>query len=448
MATLLGNSPAWVVADLAAAQSGVVHVPLPAFFTPAQVAHALRSAGVDTVLARPDASALFAPSRLQRVLVGGLRLNLLEVPAAAVALRPGTAKITFTSGTTGSPKGVCLDGASMRRVAEGIASATASLDIRRHLCALPLSVLLENIAGLMAPMARGATCITVPLSRLGFNGSSQFDAACFHEAVLRHRPHSVIVLPQMLRAWVAHLNASGLRAPDSLALVAVGGAAAGAQLIDAARAAGVPAYEGYGLSECASVQTLNLPGADRAGSAGRPLPHARVRVAPDGEVEVAGSIFAGYVGSPSSPAEWWPTGDLGDLDRDGYLHIHGRKKNVLITGYGRNVCPEWVETAMCAQPAIAHAVVLGDGQPALSAVLWPARPPATDAVLNQAVQAANSTLPDYARVQHWVRAHADFTPHSGLSTPNGRPRRDAVLRLHADALGLSAAAPGRSTDFR
>jgi long-subunit acyl-CoA synthetase (AMP-forming) len=117
----------------------------------------------------------------------------------------------------------------------------------------------------------------LPLARLGWQGSSSFDAAVFHATVTAEAPHSLIVLPQMLRAWVEHLRASGGRAAASLRFVAVGGAAVGAPLLHAARALGIPAYEGYGLSEGASVQTLNLPGADRSGSAGRVLPHARLR---------------------------------------------------------------------------------------------------------------------------------------------------------------------------
>ena len=103
----------------------------------------------------------------------------------------------------------------------------------------------------------------------------------------------------MLGAWCGHLQQTGQAAPDSLRFVAVGGAAVGAPLILAARARGIPAYEGYGLSEGASVQTLNLPGADRPGSAGRVLPHARLRVSDAGELLIGGSLFSGYLGDGS-----------------------------------------------------------------------------------------------------------------------------------------------------
>src|SRR3546814_875250 len=159
----------------------------------------------------------------------------------------------------------------------------------------------------------------------------------------------------MLRAMVGALATGKLAAPEGLRLAAVGGAAVGRTLLKQAHALGVPAYEGYGLSEGASVQTLNLPRANRPGSAGSALPHAHLRIAPDGEIEISGSVFAGYLGQTDVPLEWWPTGDLGHLDDDGFLHVHGRKKHILITGFGRNVSPEWVETEIRAEPQILQA---------------------------------------------------------------------------------------------
>ena len=443
LATLMDNGAAWVVADLAAAAAGIVHVPLPVFFTPEQIGHALRAAGADTLLTLPALAARWAGAPTVDIAVAAQPLAMLRLPGAPVPMPAGTAKITFTSGTTGAPKGVCLSGEAMQQVAEGLVAALAPLDIQRHLCALPFAVLLENIAGLMAPLMRGATCVVLPLEQLGLRGSSSFDAARFQDVVVARQPHSIILLPQMLRAWVGHLLQSGQRAPASLRMVAVGGAAVGAKLLQVAQAVGIPAHEGYGLSEGASVQTLNLPGAARAGTAGRALPHARLRIAEDGEVEVAGSLFSGYLGSaqaqqaPQAPPVWWPTGDLGTIDADGFLHVQGRKKHVLITAFGRNVSPEWVETALRGENAIAQAVVFGDGEPALSAVLWPTRPDLSDAALQAAIDAANDTLPDYARIERWLRGRADFSAASGLATANGRPQRVAILQMHADALEMA-----------
>ena len=437
LATLLDNSPAWVVVDLAASVAGVVHVPLPVFFTPQQIAHALQAAGVDTLLTSPALAAQWPQVARQECEVAGQSLVLVTLPGYAVPMPPCTSKVTFTSGSTGAPKGVCLHEKAMRRAAWGLVAALEPLDIRRHLCVLPLSVLLENLAGVLAPLARGATVVVPPLAEVGVAGSSGFDPAVFQAALQRRAPDSVILLPQMLRAWTGWLQHTQQRAPSSLRMVAVGGAAVGERLIRAARERGIPAYEGYGLSEGGSVQALNLPGADRPGSAGKPLPHARARVAADGEIEISGTLMAGYLGDPKPVPPWWPTGDLGSIDADGFVHVRGRKKNVLITGFGRNVAPEWVETALRGEPLLAQATVFGDGQPALSAVLWPLTPLLPDAEIESAVQAANATLPDYARVARWVRARAPFHAQSGLATANGRPQREAILAMHADALGIA-----------
>jgi long-chain acyl-CoA synthetase len=435
VATLLDNGAAWVAVDLACRRADVVHVPLPLFFTPPQIAHALQSAGVDAVVVAASLASRFEPAPALPFALLGQALSLVRLPAQPVALPPGTRKITFTSGTTGAPKGVCLSARALQAVADGVGAALAPLGIEHHLCALPLSLLLENVAGLDAALAQGARCTVLPLAQLGFDGSSSFDAARFHAALATHRPQSVIVLPQMLRAWTLHLAATQQRAPDCLRFVAVGGAAVGEALLQQARALGIPAYEGYGLSEGASVQTLNLPGHDRPGSAGRALPHARLRVAADGQIEVAGSLFLGYVGDATAVPAWWPSGDLGEIDADGYLWISGRRKHVLITAFGRNVSPEWVETALRSQPAVMQAVVFGEAQPSLSAVLWPLGD-ADDTALQHAVDAANAGLPDYARVQRWVRARAAFNAASGLATANGRPQRTAIARLHAQDLAI------------
>jgi len=440
LATLLDNGAAFIVLDDAARAAGVVHVPLPLFFDAAMLGHVLASAGVDTLVAAAPLAARWPGLPWQPLASEAGDLAAARLPALTPVLPAGTAKITYTSGSTGTPKGVCLTAAAMDAVADGLVQALAPLAIERHLAALPYAVLLENVAGLMAPRRQGSTVVCPPLAEVGLTGSSSFDPSRLHAAVERHEAQSLILLPQMLRAWCGWLAATGRRAPASLRFVAVGGAAVGAPVLHAARALGLPAYEGYGLSEGASVQTLNLPGADCAGSAGRPLPHARVRIVAGGEIEVAGSLFAGYVGETAARhGDWWPTGDLGRVDDAGFVHVVGRKKNLLITGYGRNVSPEWPETALRCQPAVAQAVVLGDGQPALSAVLWPSSSAVDDAQLDAAVAAANATLPDYARVARWTRAADAFDAASGLATANGRPRRDAILARHADALGLGAA---------
>ena len=437
LATVLDNTPAALMMDDWARAHGWVHVPLPLFFTPAQMQHAVRAAGVDTLVVPAPLLPIWAHAPAQNIGVLGESLWVLRLDGERVDMPLGTQTITFTSGTTGAPKGVCLADSAMNAVAQSLAQAMAPLGIERHLNALPLAVLLESVAGVRAARAAGADLITLPLADLGWQGASGFDVVRFHQAVVQHQAHSVVLLPQMLRAWCALLSSGAAQAPQALRMVAVGGAPVGASLVLAAQALGLPVHEGYGLSEGASVQCLNLPGASRAGSVGRALPHAQLRVADDGELWTQGSLMLGYLGQSEPAPTEWPTGDLGRIDADGYVFIEGRKKNVLITSFGRNVSPEWVETTLRAHPLVAEAVVLGDGQAQLSAVIWPTDPRATDVQLQAAVNQANEQLPDYAQLCHWVRAAHDFSHATGMSTTNGRPQRLAIHQAHASALGFS-----------
>ncbi|KNY09624.1 long-chain acyl-CoA synthetase [Achromobacter piechaudii] len=440
VASLMDNGADWIVNDLACLKAGFVHVPLPLFFSPGQWRDTLNAAGVNVVIGPASIQPLLQAFGFDVVQTLPDLSTMFRRDDMRVSLPARTAKITFTSGSTGNPKGVCLDASAMLAVAASLAEATRPLGIHRHLTALPLPVLLENIAGVYSPLIEGATVCVRPLSEVGLQGSSRFDPAVFHLALIGSDAQSVIVLPQMLRAYSAWLHATGNKASGALRLMAVGGAAVGKELLESARAVGLPAYEGYGLSEACSVQTLNLPGADCAGSCGKPLPHARLRVAADGEIEVAGAHALGYLGELTAPREWLPTGDLGHLDDAGFLHVQGRKKNVLITGYGRNVSPEWIELGLTGQPAIAQAVVLGEGQARLGAVIWPLGA-ASDQAIQSSIDRLNATLPDYARVGPWMRARAEFSAASGLSTPNGRARRAAVADLHADLFSRNSAQP-------
>lgn len=438
LAVLADNGPAWVAADLAALRAGVPHVPLPGFFSAEQLAHALDRSGADTVLTSEPAR--IASLKRGFAIVGtweGLAW-MKSAQTAEVRLPAGTAKVSFTSGSTGQPKGVCLSAEGLIDTARAVADRLAHVPIRRHLAALPLSLLLENTAGIYAPLLRGAAVHVPELARLGWQGMAGFDAAALHRAVTHLQPDSMILAPELLKAWSLHLAATGQPAPASLSYVAVGGARVDASLISSAGARGVPAYQGYGLTECGSVVSLNCPGDPGAGGddVGRPLAHVRVH-AREGEIRIASRAFLGYLDDdaarePATDLREFATGDLGHLDATGHLHLSGRRKNLIITSYGRNVAPEWVEATLLAQPAVLQALVAGEGHPWLSAVLVPASG-VDQAGLEAAVAAANAALPDYARIGAWVSA-SPFTAQNGLSTGNGRPVRAAILSHHAASL--------------
>jgi len=428
LAVQADNAPAWVAADLAALRTETVHLPLPGFFSPAQLAHALDAAGADALLTDRPAS-VWALGLGFEASGSWCGLALMRRAAPAVALPVGTAKVSFTSGSTGSPKGVCLSATGLLDTARAVAARLADLPIERHLAVLPLALLLENVAGVYAPLLRGAAIHLPGLTTLGWQGMGGFDPSALHRAAEAARAHSMILVPELLKAWALHLAAAGRRAPEDGVYVAVGGARVDAELLRRARALGVPAYQGYGLTECGSVVSLNRPG-DDGDDVGRPLDHVGVRV-DAGELRIAGRAFLGYLHDAAAPAEF-ATGDLGEFAANGHVRLSGRRKNVLVTGYGRNISPEWVEAALLAEPAVAQAVVAGDACPHLCAVLVP-MPGVAPAALRDAVARVNHGLPDYARIGGWIMAQP-FTPHNGLATGNGRPVRAAILKHHAAAL--------------
>lgn len=422
---LLDNGPAWVIMDLAALHAGIRVIPLPTFFSREQTAHVIRDAGIDT-LCTDNAHAHgwqgFIP--LSSPVPNTVLLQTAHVTSMDV-FPADTAKVTFTSGTTGQPKGVCLGAAAMESVAESIVTTTADLGIEKHLCLLPLALLLENITGVYAPLLAGACVILPSSSERGLQGSQQLDIGQMFSCLHGWQPHSLVLVPQMLKALTIAAS-RGMPLPDSLRFVAVGGARVSPELLDEARTAGIPVYEGYGLSECSSVVTLNRPGDDRPGSVGKPLPHARLRIAADGEIHVSGATLLGYAGQAPQADSWYATGDLGFLDDDGFLHLTGRRKNAFITAYGRNVNPEWPESELSRFPEIAQAVVFGEARENNVAIIQPAAAEISNTAIAARVAAANELLPDYARIHDWLRSDAAFNSANGLLTATGKPRRDAV----------------------
>jgi len=436
LALHMDNRPDWVVIDLACQLTGVCLVPLPTFFSSTQLQHVLDTVPVDAVFTeQPEYLATLCAGRIRPgpdLAIGGCELLLLDPLKPAAALPAESGKVTFTSGSTGRPKGVCLSHAQLLAQAAALAD-TVGLEVPRHLCLLPLSTLLENIAGVYTPLLAGGEVIIPTLAEVGFTGSSSLNQQVLLALLDRQQPHSIILTPQLLQLLVSAAQA-GWTPPPSLAFVAVGGSKVPAGLLDAAQAVGLPAFEGYGLSECASVVSLNVPGNNRPGSCGRPLAHVGVEI-DSGEIVVRGNAMLGYAGEPAS---WHQdairTGDLGYFDEDGFLFINGRSKNLLISSYGRNISPEWVESELLADPCLAECVVFGDARPYCVALLLPRDPTTSDAAIQRTIDRSNARLPDYARVRQWYRLDQSLADGKGLLTENGRPRRAAILARFGAAI--------------
>lgn len=418
------NGPAWAIADLAAMAAGKVLIPVPDFFSDQQIRHLLTASQVDGLWGHWSTGDQTGSAK-----IASLPFYRIASPGRSAAFPAQTGKVTFTSGSTAQPKGVCLSPHHLATTSQALADAiTPSVRPRKHLVMLPLTTLLENITGLYVPLLLGATSVILPGEAVGLTGSSTFDPVRFAQVLAEHQPESLVLTPALLMA-LCQIATQQPALVRSLQFVAVGGARVAPALMAQAHALNIPAYEGYGLSECGSVVSLNLPGASKPGSCGRPLPHSQISVTAEGDIQVSGNSMLGYLGEEACP-DLINTGDTGYLDDDGFLHITGRRKNLLITSFGRNVSPEWIESEAQAFPSLFGMVVIGDAQLTLSGILFSQSP---DSVL-PAIQALNQQLPDYARIGNLIITAQPLSHIPGLMTANGRPKRDALHRSFMPAL--------------
>ncbi|MGD8831357.1 MAG: AMP-binding protein [Pseudomonadales bacterium] len=417
----LDNGTDWVVTNLALLLDRRTAIPIPSFFSAAQRDHVLEDSGADTFIGTEPPGTGWSEAAD----------GIWQRSTCPLPLPAGTALITYTSGTTGRPKGVCLDASTLLGTAHGIIERLSPLGIERHMCVLPLSLLLENVAGLLANILNGGATVVAPLREVGLTGSSGIDLNRFVAAQIAAQPHSLILVPQLLLALTTAAEL-GLELPSSYRFIAVGGARVAPGLLARARAQGLPVYEGYGLTECGSVVSLNVPGADRPGTAGRPLPHVTLDCL-DGEVVVTGPVHLGYASEAALRQAEVRTGDIGHLDADGFLHVQGRLRHHYISAYGRNISPEWIESELTAELSIGQAAVFGDGQPTNIALLVP-RMNADHAAIGTAVETCNRRLPDYARIGAWQRVEPDHFATLGCLTDNGRVRRERVADAFSETI--------------
>lgn len=423
LAIEVDNCPAWVVADLAAIQASTWTLPLPPFFTPTQRKHALEESGCGLLLSDNPAVNAQAVSTLS---VASRTLYLYKLEHSTTGrVHAKTSKVTFTSGSTGSPKGLCLSNSNMWATANAITEALPVDLVERHLCVLPLSILLENIAGLYATLLRGKTYIVPPLAKVSLAKTSANDCALSH-IIKTSAANSCILVPELLAGLLPSFEHK--RAPTELRYVAVGGAKTAPSVLQKAEQMLLPVFEGYGLSEAASVVSTNTPTASNPGSVGRLLPSQSITIDKQGEIWLTKAGFLGYCNDTTEPPSPFPTGDLGRLDSEGYLHISGRKKNLLITSMGRNVSPEWVETELNSEPGIQQSLVYGDADQQLSALL--VSHDKRSGAVERAIEKVNQRLPNYASIGK-VELVPPFTPQNGLLTGNGKLKRESILKHHS-----------------
>lgn len=433
------NGPEWVIIDLACQRAGKMLVPVPPFFSREQRTHLLAEAGVELCFcSQPvdDERFEYAACPLSDTYL--YRLSEVNEPV----IPKGTGKITFTSGSTGNPKGVCLSHQSQEVVAESVVKAIG-LSAPRHLCLLPLATLLENVAGVYAPLLAGGTVVLRNPQSLGFAGTSLTNPQAMLATISEVQPNSLILVPELLQLLIMGC-AQGWTPPVSLKFIAVGGAHVAEGLLQKARALGLPVYQGYGLSECVSVNTLNTPSCERMNSVGKSLGHNTLRIE-NGELKVSGTIFLGYLNAPETfyPTEV-ATGDL-IREEDGFYVVEGRKKHLFINSFGRNISPEWVESELMASGLFRHAFVVGEARPHCGALITPLHNGLPRERIEEALASINQRLPDYAAVRVW-QVLPDLSAEKNLFTANGKLKRQALTSRFATLINELYADTGSLTE--
>ena len=239
-----------------------------------------------------------------------------------------------------------------------------------------------------------------------------------------------------------------------------GGAPLGTRLGHFFRGIGVTILEGYGLTETTAPATVNLPDKVKIGTVGPPLPGVSLRIGEDGEILIKGlNVLRGYHDNESATADairdgWFSTGDLGELDEDGYLKITGRKKEILVTAGGKNVAPGVLEDRLRAHPLISQCLVVGDGKPFIAALVtldeemlpgWAANNGLGSLTVEQArtnetvlaeiqgaVDEANKAVSKAESIRKFSVLAEDFTEDNGTLTPSMKLKRNVIMRDFED----------------
>lgn len=403
------------------------------------------------------------------------------------------ATFIYTSGTTGNPKGVML---THRNIVSNVVNGFSRIDLGNDWTALsflPLSHSFERTIDYIY-FYRGLT--------IAYAESVQAVARNFQEV----NPHVFVSVPRVYEKVLAKVHESvatssplkqrifhwaqsvarralpyrvqrssprgwlGLelrladklvfskikqRLGDRFQFAASGGAPLGRELAEFFWGAGIEIYEGYGLSETSPILTVNSPGRVKLGSVGFPIPETELIIAEDGEILARGpQIMRGYFNLPDETSEaideegWFHTGDIGEIDQDGFLSITDRKKEIIVNAYGKNIAPAPIENALKSSRFIAQAVVIGDRRKVMSALLVPdfdalrswagrtglqttnlpelLRQKSVRELFAEELERVNQNLARYEQIRIWELLAEDFTIETGELTPTQKIKRRVI----------------------
>ncbi|MEO7235946.1 MAG: AMP-dependent synthetase/ligase [Lapillicoccus sp.] len=519
----------WTLVDYALWTVGAVTVPIYETSSAEQVAWILEDSGAVAIVVEAPAHASAVSSVRGRV--PGLRdVWQIEAGALDELVRAGAdvtdetlearrastdrsslATIIYTSGTTGRPKGCQLTHGNFKDLAEN-AAESLSVVVRAegaatllflplaHVFARFIQVLCVESAARMGHSADIKTLLedfasfqptfilAVPrVFEKIYNSSEQRAAGDGKGKIFATAAATAIewseaqdhggagVMLKARHALFDRLVYGKLRAAmgGRIRYAVSGGAPLGTRLGHFYRGIGVVVLEGYGLTETTAPATVNVPDKVKIGTVGAPLPGVGIRIADDGEILIQGvNVFSGYHNNADASADairdgWFHTGDIGELDHDGYLRITGRKKEILVTAGGKNVAPAVLEDRLRAHPLVSQCVVVGDQRPFIAALItldeemlptWAknnglgsltveqARTNETvHAELQKAVDDANTAVSKAESIRKFAVLGSDFTEENGYLTPSLKLKRNVVMKDFADDVeSLYAGAPSRS----
>ncbi|HKC59384.1 MAG TPA: long-chain fatty acid--CoA ligase [Myxococcales bacterium] len=508
------NRPEWLLSDLGALAAGAIPAPYYPTLPAEQAAYVVEhSESVVAVvhdanqLAKLDAMRARLPRLRARVLMEGSAPGALswtefvarsnEIPDSAVDERleglesDALATLIYTSGTTGPPKAVMISHGNLLFAADVVRE---QLDIRpgdELVSYLPLSHIAEQMCSLHSPSVNGyciACCekleelpemlrevrptLFVGVPRVWEKMQSRIEerlqqAAPRRRALIRWAQKLALARARgerpLLHAAADALVLRKLRAAlglDRARLLATAAAPIPRATLEFFESLGMPLYELYGQSECTGATTANTQEHRQVFSVGRPLPRTELRLADDGEILIRGPhVFLGYLkdaeatAAALTPDGWLQTGDVGRIDRDGFLHITDRKKDLLITSGGKNVSPQNIEGQLTRIPGVAHAVVVGDARKHLVALLALDRQAAVREAqacgaaagtvealcvdprfierIARGVDEVNRGLASYETIKKFRLLPVEFGIESGELTPTFKLRRKAVNQRFA-----------------
>ncbi|SFF16514.1 AMP-dependent synthetase/ligase [Blastococcus tunisiensis] len=514
----------WTVLDFAIWTAGAVVVPIYETSSPDQVAWILSDSGATAIVVERDEHAAAVESvreqapdlRSVHVIEDGAVDQLIQagrdVPDSELATRRGTlraespATLIYTSGTTGRPKGCELThGNFLFEIGNGMSLLGRFMNMQGSLLLfIPLAHVLARVLQVGAVKTRTVIGHTPDVSNLVedlgefkptfvlavprvfekvFNSAKAkaegdgkgkiFDKAA-QVAIDWSRAQDTGGAGLALRAQHALFDklvygklraALGGRCEGAIS----GGAPLGDRLGHFFRGIGVTVYEGYGLTETTAAASVNHDDGIRIGTVGRPLPGVEFRIADDGEVLIRGGIvMRGYWRNEDATREaidaegFFHTGDLGELDSDGFLKITGRKKEILVTAGGKNVAPAVLEDRLRAHRLVSQCIVVGDQRPFIGALItldaealpqWleskgkPAdqpieqvrEDPELQAEIDAAVKDANRAVSQAEAIKKFTILGTDFTEDNGMLTPSLKLKRAVVMKEFGDEVeGLYA----------